>query len=426
MFVDKIGSKEFNLAVIGVGRVGLPLATKFAATGIAKVIGIDSNPALVETLNQGRVPFEEDGLKELLSRVREEGNMSFTHSYDSISEADVVVICVGTPLTIDFRPQTGLLISCFLETLRNLDQSKEVLVVIRSTVPPGTTRNMLQPIAKDYRANNLLLAVCPERIVEGHALEELEHLPEIIGSDDRAAWEAAKALFRLLNSKKPMSFTDPTTAELAKLFCNIYRYSTFALANEFAMVAENLRADGNEAIRVANEGYARAGIPKAGPSGGPCLYKDGYFIDDIIAHEGIVRKSWQINEYVPIHVVKTIRGLVGPLFKIKIGVLGMTYKRGSDDARYSPAIRIIEILKDQGAVVKSYDPHVPESASLDSVLESELLVIAVNHAEFEDLDLDKMKQIRLVYDVAGALSNRKAELSQRSIRYASYGSYSGG
>ncbi|MDG7008048.1 MAG: nucleotide sugar dehydrogenase [Nitrososphaerota archaeon] len=425
MLAERVRAKEFALAVVGVGRVGLPVAVKFASVGVAKVTGIDSNLDLVATLNQGRVPFEEEGLGSLLTKVRKRGNISFTHQYDSISGADVIVICVGTPLTQDFRPQIGLLISCFIETLRNLDRKRDVLVIIRSTVPPGTTRSMLQPMAKEYSTTNISLAVCPERIVEGHALEELEHLPEIVGTDDPPARESARAFFQLLNAKKLINFTDPTSAELAKLFCNIYRYSTFALANEFAMIAENLKADGNEAIRVANEGYSRAGIPRAGPSGGPCLYKDGYFINDVIAHVGMVRKSWQVNEYVPLHIVKTIEKIVGPLFKAKVGVLGMTYKRGSDDTRYSPAMRIIEILKDQGAEVSAHDPHVPNSAPIDSVLKSDVVVVAVNHPEFEKLDLNKMTQASLVYDVCGTLSGIKARLDGRGIRYTNYGSYSG-
>ncbi len=417
---DKVRSKNFSLSVIGVGRVGLPLTVQFASVGVQKVIGVDVNADIINKLQNGTLPFKENGLKETFDLVKTTQNIFFTSDYADIADSDVVVICVSTPLTHDFRPQTNMLMSCFTETLSHLRSENEVLLIVRSTVPPRTTTHLLLPTAKRAQMDRLHIAVCPERIVEGYALKELIQLPEIVGSESDVAKKCAAEFFRLLNPEKLISFTDPTTAELAKLFCNIYRYATFALANEFALIAEALGANVNDAIRVANEGYKRAGIPRAGPAGGPCLYKDGYFIDDLVAYEGITRKSWQINEYVPLHIVRSIEADLGTVYSVKIGVLGVTYKRDSDDIRYSPALKIIEVLRDRGAIIVSYDPHVPTSNDIKDVLSSEVVILAVDHQEFSDLDLNELGA-KLFYDVLGFFSHKASFFALRNIKYRVFG-----
>lgn len=247
------------------------------------------------------------------------------------------------------------------------------------------------------------LAVCPERILEGKAIEEIHNLPEIIGGVNEISNKIAKTVFLGINSKKDILFTSPTGAELAKLFTNIYRYNIFALANEFAIWAEHYGVDGNEIIKIANYNYDRCNIPIPGFAGGPCLSKDSTFLANNIAFASIVSAAWKLNESIPQHVVSNLKKLVGNLFGKKIAVLGLSFKSGSDDLRNSPSVKLVEILKSTGAIVHVHDPFVKTTDDIQTTLESaELVIIATNHKNFQDyVDLINRAKPEIIYDVWG-------------------------
>jgi UDP-N-acetyl-D-mannosaminuronic acid dehydrogenase len=424
--LPKIINKDFRLVVIGLGRVGLPLAVSFALAGI-KTLGVDVDEELVKLVNEGKAPFHEEGLSEALKTVVGNGYLSAINDVnDVVSYGDVFIVAVGTPLTENNYPDYTQLISALKPLVR--PELKGKLIVIRSTIAPGTLEKVVRPLleASGLRAGvDFWLAVVPERIAEGKALYEIKTLPEIIGGIDEASSQMAVALFRHLNPSKKLIITRPIVAELAKLFLNVYRYVNFALANEFALIAEQYGVDAREVIRVANEDYPRGGIPVPGFSGGPCLSKDGYFLLQKNIFPEFIMIAWRLNEYLPQYVanrvIEAMRKLGLEIFKVNIGVLGLAYKRDVDDTRYSPAKKLVECLEKLGLKVLVHDPYIRETLPLKQVLEkSHVLIIAVNHSQFMNIEdvINEHPNIVLVYDVWGIINRRRL---RGNIRYLALG-----
>jgi len=418
--LEKIRNKNFVLTIVGAGRVGLPLGILFANAGI-KTYLLDINADMLKNLERNVMPFKEKDLEGEWKRARK--NLFLTsESKEAMSQSDVLIICVGTPLTADFEPNMSSLLSCLREIANYVE--KEALVVIRSTVSPCTTMNVIVPFLKEKAKHQPYVAISPERILEGNAFEELRELPEIVGGADRKSAQLTEELLTILNKDKIIIKTDATSAEVAKLFLNVYRYMNFALANEFAIIADNLGLDCREIIRIANQSYKRGGIPEPGPSGGPCLYKDGHFLVGNLPFIDFARVAWHLNESVPRYIVDRLRKAVsgGVLYGVHVGVLGMGYKAGSDDTRYSPAAKIAECLRTEGSIVHVHDPNMPTTESLDSVLKKcKVLVVAVNHPEFKSIPLNKLQNMKVIFDCWGILQYRQHELSSRGCKYISFG-----
>jgi nucleotide sugar dehydrogenase len=244
---------------------------------------------------------------------------------------------------------------------------------------------------------DVLLASTPERIASGIALKELPMLPEIAGGADELSSQVAVEVLKCLNPEKLVSTTTSTSAELAKLFTNVYRYVTFALANEFALLAEVHGQDAHEIIRMANANYPRGGIPLPGPCGGPCLTKDGYFLVEDLIFPDFILTAWKLNEGVPAHMVRRLKQALEQrgrgLSSANVIVLGLGFKAESDDTRMSPAVRTIELLKAEGATVTVCDPYF-ETPDISSVIDdADAIVLATNHAAYLGLDLDTVARL---------------------------------
>ena len=291
-----------------------------------------------------------------------------------------------------------------LEEISNIN-IKDKMIILRSTMPPKTTEDIIIPYLEDKSSLkcgiDFGLAVCPERILEGKAVKELFELPEIIGGINKISTEIAKEVFLAINPNKEILITTLTGGELAKLFTNIYRYTTFALANEFAVWSEMYGVDGSEIIKLANHNYDRCNIPMPGFAGGPCLSKDGTFLDQNTTFTSIVSTAWKLNESIPQHIINNIKKIGGNLFNKKITVLGLSFKSGSDDLRNSPSVKLTEILKSTGANILIHDPYVKSTSSLDeSLKESDIVIIATNHKEFKDIkDKINNSNAKIIYDV---------------------------
>jgi UDP-N-acetyl-D-mannosaminuronic acid dehydrogenase len=222
-------------------------------------------------------------------------------------------------------------------------------------------------------------------------------LPEIAGGIDEMSTQVAAEILKCLNPDKVVSTTTSTSAELAKLFTNVYRYVTFALANEFALLAEVHGQDAHEIIRMANANYPRGGIPLPGPCGGPCLTKDGYFLVEDLIFPDFILTAWKLNEGVPAHMVRRLKQSLekrgGVLSQAKVVVLGLGFKAESDDLRMSPAVRTTELLKAEGATVIVCDPYF-ETPDLKSVVnDADAIILATNHAAYLGLDLDEIARL---------------------------------
>jgi UDP-N-acetyl-D-mannosaminuronic acid dehydrogenase len=259
------------------------------------------------------------------------------------------------------------------------------LLVLRSTVSPGTTEYLGRLIERGTAfaiGRDLFLAFCPERIAEGRGLEELPEVPQIVGGIDPASTRAAAEFFRLVTPV--VHEIDARSAELAKLFCNMYRYVDFAVANEFMMIAEQHGRDIYRIVEAINRGYKRGGLKTPGLTGGPCLYKDGFFLTDKIPYNELISGAWKINETVPAYLVERARALKR-IEGSKAAVLGLAFKKNIDDGRNSLAYKLRKILHAEGADVHVHDPFLP-SEPLDDVLrDADLVFLAMNHDAYRAL-----------------------------------------
>jgi UDP-N-acetyl-D-mannosaminuronic acid dehydrogenase len=406
--IDKIESDNATVCVIGLGHVGLPLGVVLASSGLT-CYGVDINPERVSRVNRGETPFKENGLDELLKRAQKLGTFkATTETKESISRSDVILVTVGTPTTMQHCMDYSQLQSA-LEKISETNLNGKA-IGIRCTLVPGTVNNLIVPYLEEKSklkaGEDFALAMCPERILEGCAIDELFSLPEIVGGINEVSNAIFAKLFRRINPKKVILHTTPTGAELAKLFTNIYRYVNFALANEFAMWAENYGEDAHEIIKVANCGYPRSNIPKPGFAGGPCLGKDGLLLDNT-TFISIVSAAWKLNEAIPQHVAESIRRRIGLLYGKRIAVLGLAFKAGSDDTRLSPCVKLVEILKGYGAIVQVHDPFIPDTLPIHKALENpDVVVVAINHPDFGNLsrEIDE-SGCKFVYDVWGILDS---------------------
>ena len=395
--LDKVNRGDFCIGIVGLGRVGLPLGIAFARKGI-RVIGVDRNEDLLALVGAGTMPFYEDDEHDSLTKVIASGKLSVTSDYDALREADIIFITVATGLNNEQRVDFSQLYSA-LEGLCSRLRPVQVLV-LRSTVSPGTLEKVVKPFIEKHTdlevGKDILLASAPERISAGRALIELETLPEIVGGLDSITTDIVGAALRTLNPKKLIHRTDPVSAELAKLFTNVYRYVTFAVANEFALLAEHHGRNAHSIIRTINEGYPRGNIPLPGPCGGPCLAKDGYLLVEELSYPDFILTAWKLNEGVPSHLVHRLKDALSKegkrLADTKIGVLGKAFKADIDDLRQSPAMRIIELLEREGADVLCHDPF-HDTPPLDVVIEdADAVVLATNHTAFRELRPAEMRK----------------------------------
>tara|TARA_B110000467_G_C18335226_1_gene496964 strand:- start:1349 stop:2641 length:1293 start_codon:yes stop_codon:yes gene_type:complete len=400
--IQKIKQRSITISILGLGRVGLPLASVFASKGV-KVIGIDVNEYRLKSIRDSKCPFFDPALQENLEKSMKLGTLEVENSLTKVvNQADIIFLTVGTP-TNDNTVDYSQLYSALNELVTVNIAGK--MIILRSTLPPKTTVDIVIPFlelntsliaGKDFG-----VAMCPERILEGKAVKELFELPEIIGGINDTCNKIVTELFKIINPEKQFLYTSPSGAELAKLFTNIYRYISFALSNEFAIWAETYGLDAAELIKIANHNYPRSNIPIPGFVGGPCLSKDGTFLDNNTTFSSIVSASWKLNESIPQHITNTIKNTTGKLFNKKISVLGLSFKSGSDDLRNSPSVKLTEILSSTGAKISIHDPYVKDTLTLEQVLDSpDIVIIATNHSEFKNIApmINKCNP-QLIYDV---------------------------
>lgn len=406
--LEKVKGKNAVISVLGLGRVGLPLASVFATKGF-KIIGIDIDQNKLDSVSNGKCPFYDPALQENLEIATKMGNIQVSDDLEKVKdEIDVIFVTVGTPTTVGNSVDYSQVYTALGEVCKVDLRNK--IVIMRSTLPPRTTTEIIIPFLENktklIAGKDFEIAVCPERILEGRAVKEIHEIPEIVGGINETSNEIITTLFKHINPDKKFSYTSVTGAELAKLFANIYRYIGFALSNEFAVWAEIYGENASEIIEISNYEYPRSNIPKPGFAGGPCLSKDGLFLDNNTTFSSIVSTAWKVNESIPQHVVNQIKKSEGKLFGKKIGLLGISFKAGSDDMRNSPSQKLGDLLVAAGAEVKIHDPYVKNTESIENVIKDlEILIIATNHKEFTDLKNEiNNANPKLIYDVWGMYS----------------------
>lgn len=375
-----------RVAVIGLGRVGLPLALSFADRGL-EVIGVEREQAVLDQIAAGRMPFAETGTQELLERVQAAGRLRTTKLVQEAAEADHIVLTLGTPAYVHIEIDVSQIRGVLDDLLPVLREGHSV--ILRSTVAPGTTEWVAGYIEqrRGFRAGeDIFVSHVPERIAEGHFLDEIATLPCIVGGVGEGSGDRAAELFEVFGTD--IVRTLPVQAELAKIWTNILRYAQFALPNLLMMECEQYDANVFEIIDLINRDYPRGGMSRPGFTAGACLRKDFTFSEERSSSPGMLLAVSRVHETVPLFVINGLKSrLDGSLRDRKIAVLGLSFKRDSDDLRDSLALKLIRLLERELAHVARHDPHVPaESEPFEAAVEgADAVIVATNHSDFDGL-----------------------------------------
>jgi UDP-N-acetyl-D-mannosaminuronic acid dehydrogenase len=393
-----------SAAIVGLGRIGLPLALSFADRGV-EVIGVDKDSSRLETVAEGQMPFEEPGIQEILERVLPSGRLKLTGQIAEAAAGDFIVLTLGTPAHVHMEIDISQIRSVVDDLLPLLREGQTL--ILRSTVAPGTTE-WLAGYVEQRRGftvgEDFFVAHVPERIAANKFVEEIETLPTIIGGCGAGSGAKAAELFEIFGAE--IRQTSPVEAELAKIWTNIYRYVTFAIPNLLMMESEQYGANVFEVIDLINRDYPRGGIAAPGMTAGTCLRKDFAFSEERSSAPGMLLAVSRVHESMPRFIVDGLRRRLGSLRDRKVAVLGLTFKRDSDDRRDSLSDKLIRLLERELAHVARHDPHVPdESEPLDTALAgADAVVIATNHSAFEGILRDLPRTALLVdpWNITGA------------------------
>ena len=369
-----------DVAIVGLGRVGLPLALCFADHGL-RVLGIDNDQERLGALRAGRMPFRETDAQALLER----NELALSDRIADAAQATHIVITLGTPSFSHIEIDISQIRQAVDELAGELQAGQSL--ILRSTVAPGTT----DYVAAYLRAHTTLkvgseihVAHAPERIAAGRFVEEIHTLPCIIGAVGADSGALVGELFSVFGA--PIVQTTPVQAELAKIWTNILRYTNFALPNLLMMDCERSGANVFEVIDLINRDYPRGGIAQPGLTAGTCLRKDFAFSEERSHAPGMLLAVSRVNESVPLFLVEGIERRLGSLSNRKVAVLGLAFKADTDDERDSLAHKLVRLLERELADVAVHDPHVPTpTASFEQAIDrADVVVVAADHAEFRD------------------------------------------
>lgn len=362
-----------EVCVIGAaGRIGL-VNSIVMADSMLDVIGIDINAKAVKNLQTlqattGKIPFIETN-SDLPYNVSAFKNIKFTTSFDSLNLTDVIFIIMGTPVDSEGNGNLQPLLDFFRDyVVKAIDASSDrKLIILRSTVAPGTTDcllDMIHSMTTKRNGKDFDLAFCPERVAQGEGLTEIISLPQLIGAYTEDGYNLAAQFFSKIGSFNALPIMTPTEAEIGKLMTNMYRYVNFAFANEMYMIGRNYGADIHKVISNCNKDYPRMKMPLPAPNtGGPCLTKDGKLLIETIPYCDLVQNAFIINESMPQYIFNESKKLTyTENTKIdKALILGMTFKKDNDDTRLSLSYKLKKILRKNNIEVVEGDGYIHDN-----------------------------------------------------------------
>lgn len=439
-------AEKYDVGIVGLGYVGLTLACAMADVGL-KVIGIEKRPDVVEATRNGKPHFSEVGLEKVLARVIGNGCLTVAEEFSPDMSCDSYVITVGTPLGADGVVRLDMIERAAGQVAENMQDG--ALVVLRSTVKIGTTRNVVAPVIA-AGGRTFEIAMCPERTLEGNAMQELRELPQIVGADTEKARDRAAALFGVLTNTT-IRVSSLETAEIIKLVDNTSRDVGFAFANEVARLCDAVGVNGYEVINSGKLGYKRTNLPLPGLVGGPCLEKDPHILwqsaKELSVDLEITRSARQVNERQPMETVGFVAreiGRRGLPEDAPVSVLGMAFKGvpETDDLRGSMSLKVVEALKQvlPKVPITVYDPvaapdmlnsyltgcRIAETFD-DAVADAAVVIIANNHPDLgmrapKDLQ-DVLHPDGFIYDYWNHFS--KLSASEQGKSYFAVGNAKG-
>jgi len=414
----KIASHTARVAVIGLGYVGLPLAVEMGKVGF-EVIGVDTSARKVDLVSSGKSDVQ--GISEFeVAGLKAVGKLSATQSYESIEQADVVVVCVPTPLDKTRDPDVSFILGAFGEIKSRLH--KDQLIILESTTYPGTTHELVLPLLEESGlkvGQDFYLAFSPERVDPGNQIYTITNTPKVVGGITPACTDMASHFYRqFISDIVPVSSTQ--TAEMAKLLENTFRSVNIGLVNEVALMCDRLSVDVWEVIdAAATKPFGFMPFYPGPGLGGHCIPIDPHYLawklKTLNFNARFIELASEVTRSMPAHVVSKVVDALNDFERSLKGssvlVLGVTYKPNVGDVRESPALDIIEMLQEKGAKTQYHDPFVPHiqvdaidltCVDLDEKLlkEADCVVITTNHSAY---DYDWIvKHARCVVDTRNA------------------------
>jgi UDP-N-acetyl-D-mannosaminuronic acid dehydrogenase len=396
------GENQMTVNVIGLGYIGLPTALMFAKRGV-KIVGTDNNKELINTLVEGKLTFQEEGLEELFKEAHS-NNIQFTTEYQ---KTGIYILAVPTPYIKETKKLDPKYVISAVNTVLDVCE-KEAILIIESTISPGSIDKYIRSEIEKRGfviGRDIHLVHAPERIIPGNLIYELEHNPRTIGADDQRIGEYVKKLYSSF-CKAEIVVTDIRSAEMSKVIENTYRDINIAFANELAKICRTDNMDVYEIIRIANK-HPRVNILQPGPGvGGHCISVDPWFlVGDYPDLTNLILTARKINDSMPGHVLRRIRDIMRQhsIKEIsKVGLYGLSYKENVDDTRESPTLQLLEKMDEHLAFgVKLFDPFIKKRIvdhqfmNFDDFLnEIEILVIMVGHDHIKkNMDLIKDKLV---------------------------------
>jgi len=377
-------TNAYDICIIGgCGHVGLPLGLAFADKG-KKVVLYDINEASINKVNGAEMPFLENNADTLLKKVVKTGTLSATNDTEVIRNSQAVVMVIGTPVDEHLNPRMGDVIRAVKEI--EADLRDDQLLVLRSTLYPGVTSKVHSYLTK--HGKKTLVAFCPERIAEGHALTELYELPQIVAGCSPEATKRASTLFKTLAHK--IIETSPMEAELAKLFTNTWRYINFAISNQFYMIANDHGLDFYKIYGAMTEDYPRLkAFARAGLAAGPCLFKDTMQLSSFGSHNFFLgHAAMLINEGLPDYIVESLK-LKQDISNKTVAVLGMAFKGDNDDPRESLSYKLKKKLEIEAGEVLCHDVYIKDPRFVDlKTIEkkADIVILATPHTAYKTMN----------------------------------------
>ena len=385
-----------KISVLGMGYIGLPTACMLANSGY-EVLGVDIDEEIINKLNSGKLHIEEPELEKIFSSAFKNNRLRVSLE---LERSDVFIIAVPTPLDHRNKADLSYVISAANKIKEKIKKGN--LVILESTSPPGTTRNIVGKIIANgtgfIAGRDYYLAFCPERVLPGKIVYELENNDRIVGGVDKKSSEAAESIYKTFVKGK-IFLTDLETSELVKLAENTYRDINIAFANELSLICKDYGIDIREVIKYANM-HPRVKILNPGPGvGGHCIPIDPWFIlEDTDRKDTLIEKCRKINNSMPFIISEEIAEIVGKYRDPKVTIFGFSYKENVGDIRESPAITINNELMEKGIKVLIYDPLVVNtkynlSGLEESVKGSDLVLLFSGHSVFRDIDLKSVSNL---------------------------------
>jgi len=424
--ITKIHNKQASIAVIGLGYVGLPVAALFAEKGF-DVLGVEVRQDRVDIINSGRSPIEGDepGLADLIEKVVSGKNFKATTDYNLLKDRDIILIDVETPVNDAHVPEYRALRAA-LQSLAVV-MKPGVLVIIESTIMPGTMKNIALPLLEEMSGGkcnqNFFLGNCPERVMPGRLLQNLKKMKRVVGGGSPETAEAMLALYNHIVEDE-IDKADWITAELVKTVENAYRDVQIAFANEVALISEALGADVWRVRELVRKSPGREMLLPGAGVGGHCIPKDPWLLASSVQGLGVpirlIPAARAINSSMPLHIKTLLERRLGSFKRKKILVLGYAYLENSDDTRESPAAVLVDALQEDGAECVIHDPFVREYngnlVAMGTGCDAAVLMTA--HEDYRQMDYNALKQAMrnpLLVDGRNALDKDAAIASGFSL-----------